>query len=208
MIEALHFLDSTAGFTMCNIGAVISGRCRGVARDMFLSKDPLSQKRPLSVRQVEWLEQLMQNISTSERCIVGQLLFCIHTCCRWKDAQRVKRIYVEHGKGECLIHADAISSKTPLTLDAKTRFLPYVAIGSGWLGQDWATPWLQARVCECIVDTADDFSCQAFRKETSAGSTSPCRPQRHVVGCVNSCFLISPAWRLSCMGRIPASTRF
>ena len=43
VIEALHFLDSTAGCTMCNIGAVISGRCRGVARDMFLFKDPLSR---------------------------------------------------------------------------------------------------------------------------------------------------------------------
>lgn len=173
VIEALHFLDSTAGFTMCNIGAVISGRCRGVARDMFLSKDPLSQKRPLSVRQVEWLEQLMPNISTSERCIVGQLLFCIHTCCRWKDAQRVKRIYVEHGKGECLIHADAISSKTSLTLDAKTRFLPYVAIGSGLLGQDWATPWLQARVSECIVDTADDFFLPSFSERNQCWINQP-----------------------------------
>ena len=173
VIEALHFLDSTAGFTMCNIGAVISGRCRGVARDMFLSKDPLSQKRPLSVRQVEWLEQLMQNISTSERCIVGQLLFCIHTCCRWKDAQRVKRIYVEHGKGECLIHADAISSKTSLTLDAKTRFLPYVAIGSGLLGQDWATPWLQARVSECIIDTVDDFFLPSFSERNQCWINQP-----------------------------------
>ena len=32
VIEALHFLDGTAGFSLCNIGVIISGRCRGVAR--------------------------------------------------------------------------------------------------------------------------------------------------------------------------------
>ena len=38
VIEALHFLDGTAGLALCNIGDIISGRCRGVARDMHLSK--------------------------------------------------------------------------------------------------------------------------------------------------------------------------
>ena len=173
VIEALHFLDSTAGLTMCDLAVAISGRCRGVARDMFLLKDPLKQKHPLSVPQVEWLEQLLQQAEPYEQCIVGQLLFCVHTCCRWRDAHRVKRIHVEHGKGECLIHADALSSKTSLTLDAKTRFLPYVAIGSGLLGRDWATPWLQARSAECIAMSTEEFFLPSYSERSQCWIDQP-----------------------------------
>ena len=151
VIEALHFLDGTAGLALCNIGDIISGRCRGVARDMHLSKDPLSQKHPLSVEQVEWLEQLIQDAPGFQQCIIGQLLFCLHSCCRWRDSQRLKRAYVEHAKGECLLHADAISSKTSLTVDSKTRFLPYVAIGTGLLGEDWASTWLRSRSADAMI---------------------------------------------------------
>ena len=151
VIEALHFLDGTAGLALCNIGDIVSGRCRGVARDMHLSKDPLSQKHPLSVEQVEWLEQLIQDAPDFQQCILGQLLFSLHSCCRWRDSQRLKRIYVEHAKGECLLHADAISSETSLTADSKTRFLPYVAIGSGLLGEDWASVWLRSRSSEAMI---------------------------------------------------------
>lgn len=100
------------------------------------------KKHRLTVAQVEWLEELVKNAENFQQCIIGQLLFCVHTCCRWRDAQRLKRTHVEHGKGECFIHAAAISSKTSLTMDSKARFFPYVAIGSGLLGDDWATPWL------------------------------------------------------------------
>ena len=151
VIEALHFLDGTAGLALCNIGDIVSGRCRGVARDMHLSKDPLSQKYPLTVRQVEWLEQLIQDAPGFQQCISGLLLFCLHSCCRWRDSQRLKRAYVEHAKGECLLHADAISSKTSLTVESKTRFLPYVAIGTGLLGEDWASTWLRSRSSEAMI---------------------------------------------------------
>ena len=80
------------------------------------------------------LEELIKYADNFQRCIIGQLLFCARTCCRWPDAQRLKRIHVEHGKGECLIHADALSSKTSLMMDSKTRFLPYVALYSGTCG--------------------------------------------------------------------------
>ena len=171
VIEALHFLDGTAGFSLCNIGVIISGRCRGVARDMHLSKDPLNQKHPLSVAQVEWLEQLIRNAPDHHRCILGQLLFCVHSCCRWRDSQRIKRVHVEHAKGECLLHADAISSKTSLTVDSKTRFLPYVAIGSGLLGHDWATLWLRARSSESMI--GGDFFLPSFSERSQCWIDQP-----------------------------------
>lgn len=139
MLEALFFLDGPAKLTAINIHTVVSGRRRGVARDLYLTKNPLSQNHPLSVELVRILEESMHHEPPHAQCIVGQLLFCIHSCCRWKDAQRVRSITVERSEGESLLHADAISSKTSLSLDAKTRFLPYVALSHGILGTDWAS---------------------------------------------------------------------
>ena len=112
---------------------------------MYLTKSPLQQKQPLTVAQVYKLEGAMQSSGTVLRCILGQLLFCIHACCRWRDAQRLKSISTETGHGETLLYADAPTSKTALTAEAKTRFLPYAAIGTGLSAEDWSAMWLDAR---------------------------------------------------------------
>eukprot|EP00435_Cladocopium_sp_Y103_P010269 s3915_g2.t1 len=64
-MEALHFLDSTAKLTIVSISDVVSARCRGVARDMYLSKNPLQQKLPLTVGQVRQLESIMFSVGTA-----------------------------------------------------------------------------------------------------------------------------------------------
>lgn len=148
VIEALHFLDATAKFTILDLTEIIFSRCRGVARDMYLGKHPLRQKKPLTVDQVRRLECMMGQTGMVFRCIIGQLLFCVHSCCRWRDSQRLKSISIESGHGETLVHADALSSKTALTAEAKTRFLPYAAIGTGVSMEEWALLWLEARQSE------------------------------------------------------------
>ena len=161
VIEALHFLDATAKLLCADLTEVVSARCRGVARDMYLMKDPLQQKHPLAVEQVVWLEKLMETSGPVFQCIIGQLLFCIHACCRWKDSQRLKSITAESGHGESLLFADALSSKTALTAEAKTRFLPYAAIGSGVSANDWASLWLAARYeqqLECVEFVLPSYS--------------------------------------------------
>ena len=146
IVEALHFLDSTAGFAIVDLGTALSGRCRGVARDMFLGKDPLQQKHPFKVEHVAWLEELIQYSSPMHCCVIGQILFCVHAACRWRDSQRLKKLFIETSQNESLLHADAISSKTSLTMDAKTRFIPYAALGFGVGGiADWALKWIQSR---------------------------------------------------------------
>jgi len=148
IIEALHFLDATAKFTILDLTEIVSARCRGVARDMYLGKHPLRQKMPLTVDQVRRLECMMRQTGMVFRCIIGQLLFCVHSCCRWRDSQRLKSISIESGHGETLVYADALSSKTALTAEAKTRFLPYAAIGTGISTEEWAGMWLEARQSE------------------------------------------------------------
>ena len=68
------------------------------------------------------------------------------------DSQRLRKMYIESSQSESLLNADAISSKTSLTLDAKTRFIPYTALGYGVGGdEDWAQKWLQSRVAEGLL---------------------------------------------------------
>ena len=128
VLEALNFLDATAKFCIVDLRQVISGRCRGVARHMYLGKSPLEQKNSLLLEHVRHLEQLLKSLPTSMQCILGQILFCVHSCCRWKDSQRIQNLTIEVGHGEALIHADAIASKTAVSLEARTSFLPYVAL--------------------------------------------------------------------------------
>ena len=171
MIEALFFLEGTAKLTLVDIRAVISGRCRGVAKDMYLKKNPLEQKQPLLLKQVQHLEKLFHEVPNTMKCILGQLLFCIHACCRWKDSQRLRAISVETGFGETLIHAEALMSKTTLSAEAKTRFLPYVALGTGVLGEDWGSSWLEARKAEWLG--FGDFILPSFSERTMQWTGNP-----------------------------------
>lgn len=110
MLEALFFLDSTAELVLVELKLVAaSGRCRGVARDMFLLKNPLEQKHPLTLANVQFLETLCHQLPNSMKCILGQLLFCIHSCCKWKDAQRLCGLWSEEGHGETLIQNGFVS---------------------------------------------------------------------------------------------------
>ena len=171
VIEALHFLDATAKLLIADLSDVISARCKGVARDMYLTKDPLRQKHPLTVSQVQWLERSMESANTVFQCVLGQLLFCIHACCRWKDSQRLKSVSLESGHGESLLFADALSSKTALTAEAKTRFLPYAAIGSGISAGGWAMHWLGAREHEGLQFL--DFSLPSYSERQACWLDSP-----------------------------------
>ena len=171
IIESLFFLEGTVKFLLVDINAVVSGRCRGVARDMYLGKHPLSQQFPLSVSQVRILEEAMNHEPSFVQCILGQLLFCIHACCRWKDAQRLRKLSIEFSEEESLLYADAISSKTSLSLDARTRFLPYVALGHGVTGKDWASRWLQARQAERLG--FDDCALPSFSERKGCWVSAP-----------------------------------
>ena len=174
MLEALAFFDSTAGYALIDLRNTVSGRCKGVARDMYLGKDPLRQKHPLQVVHVKWLEELMLRTDSMEACI-GQLLFCVHGVCRWKDSQRLKRIYLETSQGESLLQADALSSKTALTMDAKTRFTPYAALGLGVMALgEWADRWLKSREDQgLIIDDVDGFFLPSFSQKLASWIDQP-----------------------------------
>ena len=171
MLEALHFLDGTARLVLVDLRTVISGRCKGVAKDMFLLKNPLEQRHPLTMDNVRFLGDLYHSLPNSMKCILGQLLFCVHSCCRWRDSQRVKMLWVEQGHGETLIHADALPSKTAVSAEARTRYLPYVALGSGVNGHDWGADWVLARTTEGLE--CQDYILPSFSERSSSWTDSP-----------------------------------
>ncbi|CAJ1406642.1 unnamed protein product [Effrenium voratum] len=61
---------------------------------------------------------------------------------------RIRSLTRESSQDVTLVHADAVKSKTTLTAEAQTRFLPYVALGTGVSFRDWSKAWLAAREAE------------------------------------------------------------
>ena len=148
-IEALKFLDGVAIFTLSSLEVALSPRVTGYAHQMLLRKEPLKQKDPIMCGVVAELERLLiRKQDTVQRCILGQLLWCFHSASRWSDSLRPQSLKLEKNQDVTLIVGEALGSKTSLTKEAKTRLLPYVGIGTGISGLDWAEPWLDARVSE------------------------------------------------------------
>ncbi|CAE7300217.1 kptA [Symbiodinium sp. KB8] len=143
-IEALRFLHSVATLCSMDLTSVLSARVQGVARDMYLGKRPLEQKPQLTAEMVSALESFCSQADPQDAVICGQLLFCLHSCARWSDGQRLKSVEVQEQQDEIVLIADALGAKTATTKEAKTRLIPYVAIGTG-LKHSWAHVWVQAR---------------------------------------------------------------
>ena len=145
LLEALFFLDGTVKLLACNVQQVVSGRCRGVARDLHLTKAPLNQKAAFRVNHIRFLEQIIHDLSSVKKCMVGQVLFCVHSCSRWRDSQRLQSLAIEAGRSEILYFGQTLTSKTTLSAEARTRFLPYAGLGTGLCHEDWVNVWMDAR---------------------------------------------------------------
>ena len=87
----------------------------------------------------------------------------------------LKRIYLETSQSESLLQADALSSKTALTMDAKTRFTPYAALGLGVMALgDWADRWLKSRKDQSlIIDDVDSFFLPSFSQKLASWIDQP-----------------------------------
>ncbi|CAE7461664.1 unnamed protein product, partial [Symbiodinium sp. CCMP2456] len=144
ILESLRFVHSIARFLYLDLEVVISARCRGVAHSCFLTKAPLVQRDPLTCEQVKLLEEKMVRAGPVVQCILGQILFCVHAVCRWKDSQRLKVLELI-GSGESqILFGDALGSKTSLSKEAKTKLTPYAALAQGLTECNWGSLRLEA----------------------------------------------------------------
>ena len=116
---------------------------------MQLTKSPLVQKEHLSANALIMLEEMMlKEGDPVKKCILGQALFCVHACCRWKDAIRLRAVKIASTKPILVLEGEATESKTSTAHNTQVRLIPYVALGEGVSGTDWATPWLEARASQ------------------------------------------------------------
>ena len=178
-IEALRFLDGVAVFIQTDLQKVLSPRVTGYAHQQFLRKAPLKQKDPIQCGIVAELERLLLRKTDPVQIIVlGQLLFCFHAASRWSDSLKLKRLTLEHSQSVTLVIGEALGSKTSLTKEAKTRLIPYVAIGTGISGLQWAESWLEARASALGPDPEPflpSYSCRTGRWATTPmSSTEAC----------------------------------
>ena len=62
-------------------------------------------------------------------------------------SQRIKEVTTELDaeSGVVLVLAGALGSKTAVSAEARTRILPYVALGMGVSNVPWAKSWMDAR---------------------------------------------------------------
>ena len=178
-IEALRFLDGVAVFIHADLQKVLSPRVLGYAHQEFLQKAPLQQKDPIQCGIIVELEKLLlRKTDTVQICILGQLLWCFHSASRWSDSLKLQQVSLEKSRDVTLVVGEALGSKTSLTKEAKTRLIPYVTIGTGISGLQWAESWLDARVSEFGREPdpfLPSYSCRTGRWATTPmSSTEAC----------------------------------
>ena len=144
-VEGLRFVHGVAKLLHMEPETVLSSRVLGISRDLYLMKRPLQQKPELTVPMLMALEAFCVETGPVLACICGQLLFCAHSADRWSDSQNLKEISIQESDGVILVVASGLTSKTTVSKEAKTRLLPYAALGCGLSGNNWAKAWLEAR---------------------------------------------------------------
>ena len=85
------------------------------------------------------------------KCVLGQLLWCFHAGGRWSDSQRIKSIEVSQAGDETILICGNLGSKTALSKETKTRFVPFMCVGTGLSGLTWASRQLNGSTCWFVL---------------------------------------------------------
>ena len=169
-LEALRFLHGVVVLRHAALDVCISARVKGMAADLYLTKAPLKQRAELTLKMVVALETMIDVEGDRDACILGQHLYCLHSGARWTDGQRLKSIVIQTSGDESFVIAEGLTSKTSMTQEAKTRLLPYAAIGSG-VRLPWAHRWLEARHNEGL--TLGDFVLPGWSETAGKWTSMP-----------------------------------
>ena len=135
------------------LACVVSKRVIGHAAKCYKEKQMLKQKPPIKVEHVKILENILQDklkLKTQDKVAAGFFLWMIYARARFSDAQAASTIVEDviststgpHGFIEAQVHR----SKTSVSLERKTRYLPMTAPIKGVLPEDchWGLQWMKA----------------------------------------------------------------
>ena len=130
LVEALNFFDNALRFRKIARKTILSPRVLGAAHSMYLQKRKLKQAPQLTVAAVKALEIICtSNTNPLRTAVSGALLFCIFASARWSDFARLENIWTDRCGDLVLVEAETATHKTSKSKEAKTRLLPFTALG-------------------------------------------------------------------------------
>ena len=145
-LEALRFAAAILKFEKVDIDQVLSTRICGAAHAMFLKKRKLKQAPHFTVEAVQALELVCLSDERDHcRLIAGSLLFCILACVRWGDSMNIERCWTDSHEDVVLVEAETSRHKTSKSKEAKTRLLPYTALGTLFADESWGEQFIRDR---------------------------------------------------------------
>ena len=141
--EAVNFAGSLLGFDFSQVRD--SSRIHGVA--MSASFKPVSKCDPLTVAQVQSLEEAIFQADLEEACVIGFVLYVLHGRLRWSDAQCTEaepEIDLNEGRGylQASLYHHKTANRSSLL---RHRLLPVSCLTPGLSDKDWASEWLRRR---------------------------------------------------------------
>ena len=169
-LQAIGFLHGTSSWVLdpwvLDPTSMISNRVRAVATEMYKGKRALLQARPLKVRELAGLEDMvLSDKPTHIRLISGYLLCCAMFCCRFSDVMRAGQWHISSYGNITVIEAGSKFHKTARGLDKIAVLLPFVGLGKLFRNESWAQVWMKLRHDELIGKfdvTLPSFSEQTF----------------------------------------------
>lgn len=143
-VKAVWFLDFHVGLLSIDVKKVMVGRVHGASKALESTKRPLKQSPILTSDMVYKLEMLIHNVTNSEACILGFLLFCLFASARFADATKCKTMTLQVFEHVSLIETGTMEFKSPVE-EKKMVLLPLLALGQALYGSAWGTIWFLAR---------------------------------------------------------------
>ena len=145
LLEASTFFDNALKFRKMVCKDLLSSRVVGAAHSMYLEKRKLKQAPQLTVAAVKALEIVcVSNTSLLRTAVAGALLFCVFASARWSDFSRLENIWTDRCGDLVLVEAETSKHKTSKSKEAKTRLLPFTALGRFCCEEVWGECFVEA----------------------------------------------------------------
>ena len=129
-------------------------RLAGMEHKKLLGKRVLKQAATYRVFEIKLLMQVVvvDKCDDLRKVFCGHVLFCIFARARWHDHQHITELewdVVDEGEYGGFVQGNTRRTKTGITAQQRTRFMPLTAVLWNFLGDEtglWWESWMDARV--------------------------------------------------------------
>jgi hypothetical protein len=155
--ECLNFSAALLGLDGA-LDAASSVRIIGYCKKKYMQKAPLKQARVLSTSQVISLESMLVSdragsFEVPDRIMAGHALFVLYSRSRWTDSLFPSQWAVDEDlEGSGFFQADTLITKTAMSAEKKTKFLPLTGHLHGLSTNRWFQTWLMLRAQAGLKD--------------------------------------------------------